>query len=126
MSGKRYLLYTNAVVALFQGNTQLMRRLQSAEWIGISIITQIEFLAFSGLNGKDKQLFNRFLQRVDVIGLDSEQRELIDLVIGLRQQYGVKLPDAIIAATAIKCEANLITADRQFQKVQELDVVNFA
>ena len=126
MSGKRYLLYTNAVVALFQGNTQLMRRLQSAEWIGISKITQIEFLAFSGLNGKDKQLFNRFLQRVDVIGLDSEQRELIDLVIGLRQQYGVKLPDAIIAATAIKCEANLITADRQFQKVQELDVVNFA
>ena len=43
----RYLLDTNAIVALLQGNLQLLQLLQNADWIGISIISQIEFLAFS-------------------------------------------------------------------------------
>ena len=48
MSGNRYLLDTNAIVALLQGNAQLVQLLQNADWIGISVISQIEFLAFSG------------------------------------------------------------------------------
>jgi tRNA(fMet)-specific endonuclease VapC len=48
MSGNRYML-DNAVVALLQGNTQLVHRLQNADWIGISVISQSEFLVFSGL-----------------------------------------------------------------------------
>ena len=125
MNGKRYLLDTNAVVALLQGNSKLLKHLQSAEWIGISVITQIEFLAFSGLSNEDKRLFSQFLQRIDVIELAPKQNELIDLIIKLRQQYRVKLPDAIIAATAIQYEASLVTADKQLQKIQELDVVDF-
>ena len=102
-----------------------MKLSQSAEWIGISVITQIEFLAFSGLSNEDKRLFSQFLQRIDVIELAPKQNELIDLIIKLRQQYRVKLPDAIIAATAIQYEASLVTADKQLQKIQELDVVDF-
>lgn len=51
MNGKpgRYLLDTNAVVALLQGHTGLGQHLSDAEWVGISIITQLEFLAFPGL-----------------------------------------------------------------------------
>ena len=102
-----------------------MKLSQSAEWIGISVITQIEFLAFSGLSNEDKRLFSQFLQRIDVIELAPKQNELIDLIIKLRQQYRVKLPDAIIAATAIRYEASLVTADKQLQKIQELDAVDF-
>ena len=67
MSGKRYLLDTNAVVALLQGNNKLrkvcvritprLKLSQSAEWIGISVITQIEFLVFNQCN-EDKRLFS--------------------------------------------------------------------
>ncbi|MGK7871873.1 MAG: hypothetical protein AB4426_00675 [Xenococcaceae cyanobacterium] len=49
MSGERYLLDTNAIVALLKENSQLILLLQNADWIGISVISQIEFLAFSGL-----------------------------------------------------------------------------
>jgi len=49
MSGERYLLDTNAIVALLQGNSQLIQLLQNADWIGISVISKIEFLAFTGL-----------------------------------------------------------------------------
>lgn len=125
MNGKRFLLDTNAVIALLQGNNQLLKRLQDVQWIGISIITQIEFLAFSGLGDEDKQLFRQFLQRIDVIELAPTQKELINLIIELRQQYRIKLPDAIIAATAVQYEASLVTADKDFQKIRQLDVIDF-
>ena len=81
MSGKRYLLDTNAIVAL---------------------------------------------HRVDVIGLTSKQTELIGLIVKLRQQYRLKLPDAIIVAMAIQSEACLVTTDSELQDIQDLEVVNFA
>jgi predicted nucleic acid-binding protein len=101
MRGDRYLLDTNAIIALLQGNNQLTQLLQDAEWIGISIISQIEFLAFTGLTEADRQAFNEFLQRVEVVWIETSQPELIDLTIQLRQQHRLRLPDAIIAATAI-------------------------
>lgn len=36
MSGERYLLDTNAVVALLRGEPILRQRLENAEWVGIS------------------------------------------------------------------------------------------
>ena len=38
MRGERYLLDTNGIIALLQGNQQLIQLLQDAEWIGISRI----------------------------------------------------------------------------------------
>ena len=101
-----------------------MQHLQNAEWIGISVITQIEFLAFPGLSDEDKRLFSQFLQRIDTIELAPKQNELIDLIIELRKQYHVKLPDAIIVATAILYGASLITADRRLQNITGLDVID--
>ena len=109
MHGERYLLDTNAIVALLQGNQQLIQLLEDAEWIGISIISQIEFLVFPGLNEADRQLFNEFLQRVEIIWIEPSQPELIELTIQLRQQYRLRLPDALIGATAIHLSATLVT-----------------
>ncbi len=72
MSGNRYVLDTNAIVALLQGNSQLIQLLQNADWIGVSVISEIEFLVFSGLSQDDRQLFQQFLQRVEVVGLTKE------------------------------------------------------
>ncbi len=65
----RFLLDTNAVVALLNGNQTIAQILQSATWVGISIITELEFLAFSGLSSEDEVLFERFKNRVEVIDL---------------------------------------------------------
>ena len=40
----RFLLDTNAVIALLRGNLQLNAVIANAEWVGISIITKLEFL----------------------------------------------------------------------------------
>ncbi len=121
----RYLLDTNAIVALLQGNTILSQLLRTADWIGISVISQIEFLAFSGLTRDDCDLFSQFLQRVSVIGLEADDEELIAKIIEVRQQYRLKLPDVVIAAMAIQNAAILVTADREFSKVPVLNVMSW-
>jgi tRNA(fMet)-specific endonuclease VapC len=109
MSGNRYVLDTNAIVALLQGNIQLIELLKDADWLGVSVISQIEFLVFPGLTQDDRQIFEEFLQRVEVLGLVA-----IDAV----------LPDAVIAAMAIQNSASLVKADREFAKVTSLTVIN--
>jgi predicted nucleic acid-binding protein len=125
MRGERYLLDTNAIIALLQGNQQLIELLQDTEWIGISIISQIEFLVFPALNEADRQLFNEFLQRVEIIWIEPSQPELIKLTIQLRQQHRLRLPDALIGATAIHFDASLVTADVQLQNIPALDTLGF-
>ena len=125
MSGNRYVLDTNAIVALLQGNAQLIQLIQNADWIGISVISQIEFLVFSGLTQSDRQLFQQFLQRVWVIDLTAIDTMLIEKIIEVRQQYRLKLPDAVIAAMAIQNSATLVSADQEFTKVTLLTVTNW-
>ena len=126
MSGERLLLDTNAVVALLQGDVGLVRLLRQAEWIGISVISRIEFLVFSGLTESDRRLFQQFLQRVEVVGLAADDTALTEQIIAVRQQYRLKLPDAVIAAMAIQKDAALVTADRGFSKMaDDLTVINW-
>ena len=51
MSGNSwFVLDTNAVVSLLAGNRELSAQLEEAEYIGISVISYLEFLAFDGLS----------------------------------------------------------------------------
>lgn len=43
--------------------------------------------------------------------------------IQLKKKYNIKLPDAIIASTALVYEVPLVTADKAFSKIKELDLV---
>nr|WP_275973998.1 hypothetical protein [Argonema galeatum] len=54
---------------MLQGNLQLIELLKDANWLGVSVISQIKFLVFTGLSQNDSQIFEQFLQRVEVLGL---------------------------------------------------------
>jgi tRNA(fMet)-specific endonuclease VapC len=125
MSGNRYVLDTNAIVALLQGDIHLVELLQDADWIGISVISQIEFLVFSGLSQTDRQLFQQFLERVDILSLVADDVMLIEKIIEIRQQYRLRLPDAIIAAVTIHNSASLVTGDRAFTKINDFIVIDW-
>ena len=124
MNGNRFVLDTNAIVSLLQGNIQLAERFKTADWIGISIISQIEFLVFEGLNDGDRQRFEKFVERIDVIDLSSKEAAFIQQIISIRQKYRLKLPDAIIAAATFNADATLVTADKEFGKVTDLEILN--
>lgn len=121
----RYLLDTNAVVSLLRGNTSLIQILQKATWVGISVVTELEFLSFPGLVSQDELLFQQFKNRVEVIDLQSSDVKMISRIIEIRRSAKVKLPDAIIAATALENDATLVSQDMGFSRMDMLSVQGF-
>jgi hypothetical protein len=121
----RFLLDTNAVVSLLKGNASLIQTLQAATWVGMSVITELEFLSFPGLAEQDESLFQQFKSRVEIIDLQSSDSKLLTCIIEIRRSAKVKLPDAIIAAMAIDNDATLLSQDAGFSKVAVLSVQSF-
>ena len=117
MPGKRVLLDTNAVVALLQGHAGLAAMTDGAAWLGISVISALEFSGFSNLTDADRALFAEFTARVNVIDLTFTGHDLMDAIATLRRTRALKLPDAIILATAIANQAELLTQDDQLLRL---------
>ena len=92
--------------------------------------TQLEFLSFPGLTESDELLFMRFAERVDIVNLDAQRLDLISTVLQLRKTRKLKLPDAIIAASALTHSATLVTSDQDFlraaQHITNLAVLEFS
>jgi hypothetical protein len=123
MSGEhRFLLDTNAVVSLLAGNRELAGQLDAAEYVGISIVSYLEFLAFDGLSASDRACFGSFCERVEIVPLAQNDLKLIDMVLDLRSRHRLKLPDAIIGASAISRNALLVTNDSHFIDINSLAV----
>lgn len=125
MNGNRFFLDTNAIAALLQGNLSLVELLKTADWIGISVISEIEFLANPDLNENDKVLFENFISRIDVIDLKHIDTVYLESILDVRKKSKIKLPDAIIAATTLINKAKLITSDAGFRKVAKLKIIEF-
>lgn len=88
----------------------------------ISIITRIEFLGFPGFSGDLKQKARDFLSYAVVLPLTPEVAERTIL---LREKHSIKVPDAIIAATALTYDLTLITRNASdFKDIQELTIEN--
>lgn len=123
MSGKlRAVLDTNAVVSLLAGNHDLALKLERAEYLGISIVTYLEFLAYDGLTAGDRDCFTTFCQRIHIEPLSMDDSSLLHQALDLRSRYRLKLPDAIIGATALSRNARLITNDSHFAGIPSLEV----
>ena len=118
--GTRYLLDTN-VVLNFMGRklpakSQFLLSEIIDDEINISAISKIELLGFSFV----EQTIIDFVSFAEVYPIDDET---IDKTIDLRKKYKIKLPDAIIAATAIINNFTLITHNvKDFQKITELQI----
>jgi predicted nucleic acid-binding protein len=86
--------------------------------INLSAINKIELLGFSNV----EQVIIDLVSFAVIYHIDDE---IIDKTIELRKKYKIKLPDAIIAATAIVNDFALISHNfRDFQKITELNFIN--
>lgn len=117
MRGERYLLDTNALVALLQGHPGLLELTEKAQWLGVSVINILVFSGFDGLSDSDRHLFGKFVSRVSVVDLVSGNVALMAAIANLRKRRAVKLPDAIVVASAALHQATLLTNDVQLLKL---------
>jgi predicted nucleic acid-binding protein len=125
MNGSKFLLDTNALVGFFQGKESLLHLLKNATNISVSVITKIEYLSYPKLLEQDVILMEQFLKDCIVFDLASGDLSLINQIIKLRMNYGLKLPDAIIASQALINDYVLISSDKDFEKILELKTINF-
>ena len=99
------LLDTNVVLYFLGG--RLTNPLPSGQYF-VSVITEIERLSYPNLTSDEEIQIRDFLTKITVVGIEGNIKEL---AIALRKQYRIRLPDAIIVATAQSINATLFTND---------------
>lgn len=88
----------------------------------ISVVTRIELLSWPNATADDTIMLTGFISNCIVFGLSEE---VIIKTIEIRKRYKLKLGDAIIAATAILNELELLTRNLDdFNKIPELKLIN--
>ena len=91
----------------------------------ISFVTEIELQVWSpnsmlGLIQLNKAI--EFIKMVEIIGIDAK---IVEKTIYIRKTYKLKLPDAIIAATALVYDYTLISDnDKDFKPIKALKYIN--
>ena len=121
MNGNKLFLDTNILLYLLQGDETLTHSLDNKQFY-ISFITQLEILSFSNLTKSSEKLINELLSECVIIDINSEIKRG---AIELRKNYKLKLPDCLVAATAQYLDLPLITADSDFQKIEELKLIYY-
>jgi len=123
----RYVLDTNVVVDFLSGKKSVVSALNESSKISISIITVVEYLANKNLSASQHQIFEKFLNTIHNIEIPSSpSSNFIQLCIKIRKNFKLKLPDAIIAASAIHSKSILVSRDAAFKKVKELKLLTLS
>ena len=106
-----YVVDTNIFILLF--NNRLAEAIPEGR-LGYSVVTEIELLSFSGLSAEDEQLIRQHLKSLIRVPLDEVVSQQ---AIALRRRHRLKIPDAIVAASAAISDAVLLTNDQKLLKV---------
>ncbi|NET26038.1 type II toxin-antitoxin system VapC family toxin [Okeania sp. SIO1I7] len=110
------LIVLDTNVALYYLGGRLVNPLPNARYF-ISIITEIELLSYPSLTPVEEVQIRNFLAQITIVGIESQIK---DLAIALRKSYRLKLPDAIVAATAQLLNAKLLTNDARLMNLSEI------
>ena len=121
MSGNKLLLDTNAVL-LILGSEKVFSSLEGKE-LFVSFITELELFSYPYLNKEEEKSITFFLSKVTIVDIT---RDIKSKTIQFRKKYKLKLPDAIICATAASKKLTLISNDKQLKKISALPVVSFS
>lgn len=113
----RFLFDTNAIIYYLQGRPEWVALIDGTAMTAryASVITRLELLAFSGLTQSDEDSIHRFLADLVVLPLDDVVERS---AVKLRREVRLKLPDAIVVATAQSVDATLITGDERLTKFE--------
>lgn len=106
MNGK--LVDTNILIYLSKRKLELDKIATPEVILSISVITYMEVLGFKFENNFEKHSIEQLCKYFPVIGLN---QKVVNKVIAIRQHHKIKLPDAIILATAVIFEMELVTAN---------------
>jgi predicted nucleic acid-binding protein len=126
MASTKFLIDTNAVID-YLGETLPEHGLTFMDTVidegyYISVINRIELFSYSKLTHKDIAALVVFVENSTMINISDD---IVEKTIEIRQKYKTKLPDAIIAATAIVNNLHLLSRNsKDFGNINELTMLD--
>jgi predicted nucleic acid-binding protein len=123
---ERYLIDTSAAIKYLNATLPLSGLTLIDEIVDvestISFITEIELQVWNPTNPDDLAVYESFVNNSSIFGIDSM---IIREAIRIRKQHRIKLPDAVIAATAVINGFTLLADnDKDFKNVTGLKYLN--
>ena len=117
-----YLIDTNCIIDFANGklsdNVKIFIASILDDQPAISVINKIEILGFSNPGNAILE----FIKVIQVIGLTDD---IVGVTVNVRRLHKIKLPDAIIAATALHHNRILVTRNvSDFKMIQSLTLIN--
>ncbi|MBU4360540.1 type II toxin-antitoxin system VapC family toxin, partial [Patescibacteria group bacterium] len=115
----QYVLDTNSILYYLKRQKNLSQHfvniVEGSDLISLSVVTKIELFSYPGLQIDEENKIKEFINDFKV---DDLENDIVDKTIEIRKKYKLKLPDAIISATALINNAILITHNKKcFEKV---------
>ena len=125
--GQRHILDTN--IGLYFLNQTLndtaktfVGNLLNNNLAALSVITEIEMLGFNFPSAQEELITQEFVADLTILPLTST---VVKQAIAIRKKHKIKLPDAIIAATALANNCVLVSRNiSDFNFIDDLVVVN--
>ena len=106
MSGNRLLLDSNILIYLSKRQLFLNHFARAGDYLHISVITLMEVKGFAFATKREELFIDNLCKYFFIEHLNDV---IVDEVIKIRKKHRIKLPDAIILATAFLNDYTLVT-----------------
>jgi len=118
VNGNNLLLDTNIIVYALKGLAHVKPYFSSNPFI--SVITEMEILGVKEITDDELSIRQTAIEFCSILPFTNKIKARAILI---KRQIKIPLPDAIIAASAIEEGFTLVTADKGFKRIKELQLI---
>lgn len=116
------VLDSNIIIYLSKGLLKIEDVLKDDAMYATSVITYMEVMGYEFTSSKEKAFIEKLFSYLEILYIDEN---IVKKTIALRIDNKIKLPDAIICATAIASNATLFTNDTRLKSIKNLKVKHY-
>jgi len=125
MSGNKAVLDTNIIILASKQKIDTASLLEKYDDFYVSIITYMEVYGYDFEDSREKEFIDELFEGLEIMEINKPIAEQV-IIYRKRKTKKIKLPDAIILATAKFLNADLITEDwDDFQGIDEQVNINY-
>lgn len=107
------LLDTDVLIYFLRGDKRIKALLLFNDRFYYSTITKKELLKKPGLSRTEEEAIMRLLNRLRQVPVDGKIASLADELFKKYRRRGLRIPDALISATALERQFTLVTFNRK-------------
>lgn len=130
MTGNNFLLDTNIVIEVFDGNRDIADKINKLSAVYISSIAIGElYVGVNRVSNKSKHLkkLQDFLQLCTILDVDKTTAEHYGKIVAALYKKGKPIPtnDIWIASSALQYDFTLATRDKHFDEIEGLKITSW-